>query len=555
MNCEPRTTATTATHAKAYVFASLIAAALFSYPATAQTPVPETTSAAANLRIAPRIGAGYDTSGGGYDGFTRFEGFLPLVQTSGNNLWFLEGRLLLDNGAHLGSNILVGYRTYTPGLNRAFGGYIGYDTRNTGDSTFNQLGLGVESLGAIWDFRLNGYIPIGDTRQVAATRGFDTGLQLTGSPVFQGNSLLLPGERRFGQTTIREAAMGGVDFEIGAKIAQFTNGGDLRGYGGLYYYNASGSPSFVGGRLRLEIRPTDYLKLGLGLQHDDQFGTNLLVSIGATFPGTRPQGSRGEDESVWLRMGESVSRTASILVDEQVESAGFTQQSTLVATNPVTGKPYVFRHVNQGIGTGDGTAENPTGTVATALNEAQYDDIVYVQPGANTGIPAFTIPDGVQVLSTGPVQQINTAEFGLVRLTGSGAGVLPAVTGTVTMGNDSVLSGFAITSTSGPGIVARTIGNGTIRDNQVTSFSEAGVLLENPTGAITLTNNAIAGNGVPALVGININNVTLTGGSLTSTDSATNGITLNGVRGIFDLSSTPVTVTNAKGSGLLATNI
>ncbi|NEP59397.1 MAG: right-handed parallel beta-helix repeat-containing protein [Symploca sp. SIO2G7] len=525
----------------------------------AETAPPATTGSAADLKITPRVGAGYNSSAAGYDGFGRFEGFVPLFQNPGKDLLFLEGRLLLDNGANLGGNILLGYRTFNPELNRSFGGYVGYDNRDTGDSIFNQIGLGLESLGEIWDFRLNGYLSVGDTRQVVASSTFDTGFQLTGTPFFQGNSLALTGERIFQSTTIQEAAMSGLDFELGAKIAEFANGGEVRGYGGVYYYDAAGSPSTVGGKLRVEVRPTDYLNLGLGVQHDDLFGTNILFTVGGTFPGTRPSGYRNksdEPESVWARMGESVSRTASIVVDQQVELVSFTEQSNVVATNPATGQPWVFVQVAEG-GSGNGTFESPFGTVTEGVGVAQSDGnyIVYVRSGAAADTGLITIPALVQLLSAGVLQQVDTQEFGLVSLPFSNSGQLTNFTGTITMEDQSVLSGFNLTSNDGSGIVARNLSLVTIRDSNIASSDEAALLLENTTGTIALTNTTLTGNGAPALVGTNINNITFAGGSLTSTNSITNGITFNGVSGAMDISTIPITITNPQGNGIAATNI
>jgi len=417
-------------------FISLVLATTISTPVAAQleeqqTPPSTSTETAADLRITPRLGIGHTTSGGGFDGFTRFEGFVPLLQKPGNNLTFIEGRLLLDNDANLGGNILLGYRTYDPNSRRVWGGYIGYDNRNTGNNTFNQIGLGAESLGEIWDFHVNAYLPIGDKRQAVG----DVLLQ---ESFFRENFLILEQQRN------REAAMGGFDVEAGARIAQLGREGDLRGYGGLYYYNAEGSPDTLGWRLRLQARPTDYLNLGVSLQNDDLFGTNLVFTVGATFPGTRPQGSISEEESVVARLGESVQRNNAIVIDHQEET------NEVAATNPETDEPYVFQHVNLGIAGGDGTFENPVGTVQEGLARTLSDgnDIVYVQSGTNSGIPPFTIPDQVQVLSTGPVQRVETVESDVVQLPLSGAGVLPTITpsaeASVTMGNGTTLSGFDI---------------------------------------------------------------------------------------------------------------
>jgi len=547
------------------IFLGILIAGMFNLPLAAQTDEeetdpPEITGSAADLKISPRVGAGYNSSAAGHDGFGRFEGFVPLFQNPGKDLFFLEGRLLLDNGAHLGGNILLGYRAFNPELNRSFGGYVGYDNRDTGDSTFNQIGVGLESLGEIWDFRLNGYLPVGDTRQLVASNTFDSGFQQAGTPFFQGNSLFLPAERIFQTTNIQEAAMGGVDLEVGAKLAEFGDEGEVRGYGGVYYYDASGSPSTVGGKLRVEVRPTDYLNLGLGVQHDDLFGTNILFTVGGTFPGTRPRGAnreQAEPESVWTRMGESVSRTASIVVDQQVDFESFTQQSDLLATNPDTDQPWTFVHVTEG-GASDGTFESPFDTLQEGVGVAQSDGnyIVYVRSGdtsGNTG--SITVPAQVQLLSAGVLQEINTQELGLVALPFSNSGQLTNFSGTITMEDQSVLSGFNVTSTDGPGIAARDLSFVTIRDSNVVSSSEAALSLENTTGTVNLTNTNLTGNGVPVLVGTNINGLTSTGGSLTSTNSATNGITLDGINGAVEISNSPITITNPQNNGISATNV
>lgn len=95
--------------------------------------------------------------------------------------------MLLDNGAHLGGNFLLDYRFYDKNDNQNYAGYLGIDTRSTDNNVFPQLGLGIESLGNKWDFRINGYIRLSRSR---------TGNQLltlgeTTSTQFQGNRLIL----------------------------------------------------------------------------------------------------------------------------------------------------------------------------------------------------------------------------------------------------------------------------------------------------------------------------------------------------------------------------
>lgn len=457
----------------------LISVLLFSIsspPILAQTEASET---ATPLKITPRLGIGHTSSGGGFDGFTRLEGFVPLLQSPGENLTFLEGRLFLDNDdANLGGNLTLGYRTYNANSHRIWGGYMSYDNRHTGHNTFNQLGLGIESLGNVWDFRVNGYLPIGDRRQGVG----DVGVR---DSFFRRNFLILE------QGQDKEAAMAGFDAEVGAKLAQIGTDGDLRGYGGLYWYDAQGSSEIWGWRVRLEARPSDSFNLGLSLQNDDLFGTNLVFTVGATFPGRRPQGLTDEDDQVVARLAESVQRTNAIVIDHQDDF------QEVPATNPETGEPYVFQHISLGEMGGDGTFENPFGTVENGLTQTMSDgnDIVYVQPGTNPGIPPFTIPDRVQVLSTGPIQQLDTVETGMVQLPLSGAGVLPTITpgaaASVTMGNQTTLSGFYIPNAGTFGIEGIGIDTVTIRENAIANSTQSGILLLETTGNVSVTDNSI----------------------------------------------------------------
>ncbi|MBD1841440.1 right-handed parallel beta-helix repeat-containing protein [Coleofasciculus sp. FACHB-64] len=508
-------------------------------------------------RFLPRIGAEFTTGPGvGYESsFGSIEGFVPLWQNS-SNLTFLEGRLLLSTeDSHTSSNIVLGHRFYSAKDNRILGGYVAFDTRDTGNSNFNQVGAGFESLGENWDVRANAYIPVGDTRQLTQERVFSTGLSFS-DPFFQGNFLGQTRNQQLQRDRNFEAAMAGFDVEAGVKIAQLGQTGDLRGYAGLYYYDAPGSSEILGWRTRLEARPTDTFRLGLLLSNDATFGTNLVLNVGANFPGTRPREIRKEDR-VLARLGESVTRNANIVVDEQSESESFSVQDTVFVTNPATGQPWRFRHVNLGIGTGNGTFENPTATVAEALAVAQSNDIVYVQPGTNLGVPAFKIPDQVQVLSTGPVQRIDTVELGNLQLPLSNAGVLPDVTGTVTMGNMTTLSGFAISATTGSGIAGSNISNAIIRDNAIANSASEGILLENVTGQILIQDNAIANSALEGFSLSNnqgqvnlilVKNTIANNGALANEGDGINLELRNTATGTFNISENTITGSNSFGS-------
>jgi trimeric autotransporter adhesin len=478
-----------------YVWGCLLLA--IAQPVEAQpneaVPIPASTKAA-DLVITPRVGVGYTTPGGGYDGFANIQGFIPLMQTPGKDLLFLEGRFLLDNDANPGGSLVLGYRAYQATAKRIYGAYLAYDNRDTGSNVFSQVGLGLETLGEGWDARINGYIPAGNTRQTVRETTIASNNYSVSSTRFQANSLLASGTRQ--QLTIRdlEAAMAGFDAEIGGRLVKFPDdGGDLRGYGGLYYLSATGSPSVVGVRGRLEARVTDNLLLGVAVQHDGLFGTNVFGTIALTLPGVRPKGAA--PKTLLARMAESPTRIGTIAIDQQRETTNITVPFDLAIENPATGQPYVFQHVTLGVGGGNGTFENPFGVMQSALDATQSDGnaIVYVQAGSNPGIPAFTIRDRVQVLSTFPTQIIPAAFQGQriadVRLDLSGVGAIrPTVNGTITMGSDTVLSGFDITSATGAGVTFNTVRNVEIRDNAIANTADSGILGNGVSNLLLLRN-------------------------------------------------------------------
>jgi trimeric autotransporter adhesin len=457
----------------------LLIPSTFTAPAIAQTATPTSATPAAasigqavDLQVQPRFGASFSTPGAGYSKpYFTIEGFAPLQQKIGRDLTFIEGRLLVSTDSTLGGNLLFGKRFYNAAQNQILGGYLAYDLRDTGHAVFHQLGAGFERLGD-WDLRINGYLPLGDRRQ-----SLDSSLS---NPRFQQNRLVLDAHHR------SEVAMAGIDIEAGGRLTQLGQG-DLRGYAGVYYYDAPGSDSAVGIRGRLEARPTNNLQFGLTLQHDQLFETRLILSLKANLSGVRP--GKVQSNTVLARLGESVARTNPITVDEQEET------TTIAATNPKTGQPWQFRHVSLGTGTGDGRFETPTPTVQAALAVSQPEDIVYVQFSQNPGIDAFVIPDGVSVLSSAPMQQIDTEQVGVIQLPLSGSGRYPTVNGTVTLGNDTTLSGFALSNVSGNGIQGGGVQNITIRDNFIRNTSRQGISLTEVAGKNIIANNEIANSG------------------------------------------------------------
>ncbi|MFN6514511.1 MAG: beta strand repeat-containing protein [Nostoc sp. CreGUA01] len=473
---------------------------LFGVLASASTAMAQTTTE--EPIFTPRLGVRYTTEGAGYESFSNFEGFLPVLQTPGNSLTFLQGKVLLDNDSNLASNILLGHRFFSQKDNRIIGGYISYSTRDTGRSNFDQLGLGFETLGN-WDFRFNAYLPLNSSE-----KQFDQ----TTLPFFQGDSLMIQRSR------FLEVAMSGVDAEVGTRLASI-GGGDLRGYAGVYYYSGGQSREAFGWKTRIEARPNDYLGLSLSLQNDDLFDTRLVFSIGANFPGTGARRSKPKKDSALTRMAATVENQAAILVavENRIDAFAATveseNQDSTNNTDPPTDNNNnndrsIIIHVVPG-GTGNGTFESPFGTIADAVAVAKADNVIYVRSNPDTIFPPFTIPDGVRVFSNGPLQVVNVKSLGVVTLPLSGSGIHPTITGTVpngngliTLGNDTVISGFNIQipgTDDTRGVKGTNISNVRIFDNKITNAFSEGIYLENVIGTVEIARNTITDTRNPAI--------------------------------------------------------
>jgi trimeric autotransporter adhesin len=503
--------------------AGLLLMIAFPCTAIAQTLAPDASSttevAPTTARIPARFGAGHTSSQGGIDGTSRVEGFIPLAQTAGRNLTFLDGQFLLDNGGHVGGNIVLGYRSYDASKNRIWGGYFGFDHQQTDTSSFNQLGLGVESLGRIWDFRANAYLPIGNTHQLIGETSVDSGYQTVAG--FQQHQLILGRERTRQIVRDYESALGGLDAEVGIRLAHWQTG-DLRGYGGVYLYDAVGSDRTLGWRLRLEAAPNRNINLGVALQDDQRFGTNLAFSVAFTFPGIRESDRIEPAETVVARLGEPVARASSIVVDHQREVDTQVERQQRPLQNPEEDQAYRFQHVTLGAIGGDGTFEKPFGTVQEALSATRSDgnDIVYVDSGNDSNIPAFTIPDRVQVFSQAPTQFLAGLPFPgfprtqvrlpfspdpnynngiLVRLPLSGDRNFPRIQGTnannlVTMSDRTTLAGFQLSNADGNGIFADNVADIELRSNTITNAGERGIYLNNVSGSVVMFDNTATGS-------------------------------------------------------------
>ena len=498
-------------------------------PATEEAGEPASVSST-SLEVPARFGINAGTATNGFGETIGIHGFVPLEQKPGETVTFLEGNLQL-NDEDPSFSLNVGHRGYDPENDRIRGGYIGVDGRSTGESTFFQLASGYERIDEDWEFRFNGYLPVGE--RTNTVQSVEPLVQTSSS--FQGNQLVLSAIRDGQRILQQEDALGGFDAEIGTELADW-NGGELMGYAGGYLL--SGEESSLGGQLRLAANFESNFNAGLSLQHDGLFGTTVAFSVSATWPNTRFQ---DEDEEAFqdefevpIRLRDSIARRQNVAINEISESETIYEEQIEPLRNPQEEDSYRFIHVALGGAAGDGTYETPFATVEDAIalintDANTYSDgntIVYVdgENAATATIPGFTVPDRVRVLSQGPEQIIAGMEFpgfsssatrlpffvtqnfnvsaddpnanGItVSLPDSNDGVFPTITGgtanLVTLGNNTVLAGFQISGAAQHGVTANAVDNVELRNNLISNSGGSGILLNNVGGSVVLFDNVI----------------------------------------------------------------
>ncbi|MBE9215293.1 right-handed parallel beta-helix repeat-containing protein [Plectonema cf. radiosum LEGE 06105] len=446
--------------------------------ALSASAVAEETNSEKLPSVSPQFGIQYTTEGSGFESLGSLDAFVPVFQTNGKNVTFVQGRLFLDNDSEMGGHVLFGHRIYNPEKDQVVGTYIAYDGRDTEENYFKQLGFGFESLSKV-DFRANAYLPLGDSRQ-------QVGNSInTGTAVFSGNSVFAQQLRSF------ELGLHGIDAEVGTKLARLGSG-DLRAYAGGYYFSAGGKEAF-GWKTRLEARPTNFVGVNLSLQHDALFDTKAVVSVGVNFPGSGAKRGTKQNQN-WARMGSFVERRTTIAVTNDTQLG-----LSAALTNPATGNAWNIIYVAD-TGNSNGTVESPYGfdKFSQALEDAKGKpgSLIYVRSNINENtLPAFEIPNLTEVASSLTRRTIDTRELGIVGLPFADLDVFSTtIQGDFTLKSNTILNGFTVNGTVlGQNISDVDIINNTIQDGE-------GINLTNATGKVNITNNTILNSQANAII-------------------------------------------------------
>ncbi len=445
--------------------------------------VPATTSHAQG--VGPHFGVGQLTgkSAGLDDGYTRLGAFLPLWQPQENWLLFSDTNLLLYNeqSQALGGNLGGGLRYYDGRFDRVFGGYAYYDFRDRGAAEYDQVGFGVETLGRMFDGRLNVNLPT------------DTDMQSSGIDIFRRPDFGGPG----GQNIVigglhYQQALRTVDVEAGALLL-----GDerwqLKGFAGAYGLFADGVNEY-GTRGRVELRAYDQVWIGGYVQNDDIFGT----TAGATLQWRFGTGCSGPSSycCVCQRLGDPVQRRNYVAVQDV--------WNDILATNG--GAPITVLHVDSNAAPGgSGGVDDPLNVLNDASNQPQ--DIVFVHGDSIFNGESIVISTPGQRLLGEGVPHTFVSDQGTFRLPRANRhSATPQILGSpgdaVTIAANGVeVSGLAIDGAAGSGIFGDGVSDFDINRNTANNNGVAGIFLDNVNGAGSITDN-IANNNQDAGIAV-----------------------------------------------------
>ncbi len=531
--------------------AFLLNVLLLPQPGTASKPAPSTCE---EVLRPMRVTARHIESGGiGYhQGYTTVEGFFPLYNGWDNWVLFLDTRVHVFNSGRPALNAGVGTRYLTE--SRLWGLNTYYDYRKTRRQHYNQVAMGCESLGEVWDFRLNGYVPVGKTISPHYNKQF---------AYFQGNNAIL--RERY------EFALAGFNGEVGAHVNKWEKY-PLYFSAGPYYLTGKGATTW-GGEARASVRVYEYLTLEGYTSYDHLFKWTGQGQIGLSFSfggkkEIKPKNSSqscSQSFAIASRAYQSVDRFEIMPVDKK------NHHST--AINPLTGDPYSFWFVNN-TSHCNGTIESPCNTLVPVSTDVIY---VFSGDGTSTGMSSGIALKNNQRLWGSVVAQNLPTTIGNISIPAQSSGTLGTTViapllsngsgNVVTLANNNEVSGFFLENTgssysiSGTNVTNATVLNCTLAGSN--AQGEIGISTSELAGTLTIDNCVFTQNYGLSLsnsstnLQVSVSNSSFSGGTGTTSSiawtlSSGSQSTLTANNNTFNSYYSGITITSANTSTLTA---
>lgn len=294
----------------------------------------------------------------------------------------------------------LGYRYLTNNNSRLLGLYtLGEYLNSKEDNNFWYVNPGVESLGALWDFRFNGYFPVAKTKkgENSVEDGFASDNGIFDFERFTGHEFF----DRLLKITDFEKAGYGVDAEVGRKIPKLHNFELFVGGYGFNGFENDNSFSHVGGIFaKAEIPVNDYVTIEARDSYDSELHNSALIGLKLNLGGILHKEQYGISGRLMDPIEHNIAATSGW------NAAGIpVQQIQLIQVGPERLKmdhvwffesaaPFAQQ------GGGDGTFENPfVGIDPGKMSIIQNDPAgfgyanLFFAPG-NYGLNFFTSPIG-----------------------------------------------------------------------------------------------------------------------------------------------------------------
>lgn len=374
-----------------------------------------------------------ESGGIGYnEGYTTLEAFFASDPSRWGVTPFLDARGHVFNNGKWATNVGLGMRSLLG--SRAYGINAYYDYRHASQLHANQIGVGFETLGQFFDFRLNGYFPVGS--KVSSAYGTTFGK-------FSGHHLLL--SQKY------QSAMKGADAEFGFHFGK-SKSFDFYTAAGPYYFRGEKTRSTWGGKARIAGSYKEFLTLEISDSYDRTFHNKFQGQLSLTY-------SFGPKSKI--KKQERTCHEAAILSDRMTQPVGRQEiividnvRKNVPAIDPATGLPYIFVFVNN-TSHSQGTYESPYPTFAEAQSTSSPNNIIYVFPGDGTtkGMDSgITLKANQKLWGSGAGHSLLTTK-GIISIPAQ-TSTLPTITNTnvdtegnaITLATNNAVSGFMITS-------------------------------------------------------------------------------------------------------------
>lgn len=329
---------------------------------------------------------------GYHHGYTSLQAFFaPAYWVQGPFMPLLDFRVHIFNNGLPAANAGIGLRYLSK---RTWGVNAFYDFRETDRKNYSQIGVGLESLGKVWDFRINGYLPIFEKT---------TSLYNTHFSHFSGHSMILSNRQQFAFKSL-QAEIGTHAIKVRHRPAYLAMGP---------YYLAGHGKATWGGKGRFGFTFFDYMGVEASASYDSLFQWIGQGQISLTIP-FGPKKSKPLRWSSSCPTEKQIARQACQRIDRNEIIPIDTRKVYTKAINPTTQEPYVFWFVNNESHS-NGTYESPYPTLLQAQKASSTNDVIYVFPGNGTdqGMrDGFIMKDGQRLFGSGIKQSVPVLQSG-----------------------------------------------------------------------------------------------------------------------------------------------